>query len=52
MNEYFDFTQSNPQIIQDKLVKDILSLKGQVSNLIIISNEVFSDGISYDKPVE
>lgn len=52
MNEYFDSTQNNFQTIQDKLVKDILSLKEQVSNLIIISNEVFSDGISYDKPVE
>lgn len=53
MNEYFDCAlQTDCRAIRDKLLLDILSLKAGVRNLVIISNEVFSDGIHYDKPVE
>lgn len=40
--------QYQNQELETLIVLDILNLKKQVKNLVIVTNEIFSDGISYD----
>lgn len=38
--------------VVEKIFSDIIKINSAVSNLIIISNEIFSDGITYDPSTE
>ena len=52
-NEMFDGAESNTDIkIAGKIFDDIRRVNNAVSNLIIISNEIFSSGIRYEKQTE
>lgn len=52
-NEMFDKEEiPAPKFMQDKLWTDLIKLYNNVENLIIISNEVFGDGIVYDGSTE
>lgn len=53
-NEMFDGKEKTAehQLIRDKILADLFKLQKKVTNLIIISNEVFADGVLYDKPTE
>lgn len=52
-NEMFDKEERpEPEFIRDKLWTDLLLLIHTVGNLIIISNEVFGDGIVYEGSTE
>jgi len=52
-NELFSQTQPvSSREIAEKISQDILNLKHQVEHMIIISNEVFSDGILYPEMIE
>ncbi|ADY57171.1 cobalbumin biosynthesis protein [Syntrophobotulus glycolicus DSM 8271] len=53
-NELFcaDRNPRQPAVVGKRILKEIISLNRRVSNLIIVSNELFSDGIEYDRPVE
>jgi adenosylcobinamide kinase/adenosylcobinamide-phosphate guanylyltransferase len=35
-----------------KIYEEILSLKTRVANLLVVSNDIFSDGVSYDRETE
>lgn len=39
----------NPNEVRDKVVRDVEVLRNNVKNLVIVSNNVFEDGISYDE---
>ncbi len=43
---------SNPVLIRDKIFADLSLIQNKVANLIIISNEIFNDGIQYAKSTE
>ncbi len=47
-----DFNEAFCQRVVDKIYKDVIEVAGKIENLIIISNEIFSDGIIYDKATE
>lgn len=52
-NEMFDRGErTEPEYIRDKIWSDLCLIKNKVLNFIVISNEVFGDGILYDQPVE
>jgi adenosylcobinamide kinase/adenosylcobinamide-phosphate guanylyltransferase len=44
-----DFNDEFAKKITDKIFNDIIKINLMVKNLIIISNEIFSDGKTYDK---
>jgi adenosylcobinamide kinase/adenosylcobinamide-phosphate guanylyltransferase len=35
-----------------KIFDDVMSLNSHVANLLVVSNDIFSDGITYDEPTE
>jgi len=41
-----------PESIRDKIFDDLLKIRNKVANLIIISNDVFSDGFIYNQTTE
>lgn len=47
-----DFNDEFAKKITDKILSDIVKTNQAVQNLIIISNEIFSDGNTYDKATE
>ena len=48
-NEMFrDGKINSPSYTVDKIVKDIKSLDSKVAGLVIVSNDVFEDGLEYD----
>lgn len=52
-NEMFDKQErAEPEFIRDKLWEELSELKNKVTNLIIVSNEVFGDGIVYEESTE
>ncbi len=56
-NEMFhgDDSDCNPQVkmeITERIYADVIKINAAVKNLIVISNEVFSSGISYDPATE
>ena len=50
-NEMYDQNRSRENAVLE-IVDGIRSLKGKCENLVIVSNEVFSDGNKYDKDTE
>lgn len=38
--------------VQNNILNSIILINSQVSNIIVISNEIFSDGIIYDPPIK
>ncbi len=52
-NEMFDREERpEPGAVRDKVWADILKLRNKTANLIVVSNEIFGDGIVYDEPIE
>ena len=47
-NEYFDGHPHTPQEVADKIMTGVCRLKKQCAHLIVVTNEVFSDGVPYD----
>lgn len=48
-NEFFDGKKHTPQETAAKIMTGIERLKGQCANLIVVTNEVFSDGAVFDE---
>lgn len=53
-NEMFDRgeTSAEPEWVRDKILTDLFEIKNNVTNLLVISNEIFGDGIDYDESTE
>lgn len=53
-NEMFNGQEkpAKPELIRDKILADLSKIRNKVTNLIIISNEVFADGVLYEQPTE
>lgn len=51
-NEYFDGKTHTPAEVAEKILYGIRRIKEQCSCLIVVTNEVFSDGIRYDDLTE
>lgn len=55
-NEMFEESSysepSRTVLIRNKILTDLLRIQNRVTNLIVISNEVFADGVRYDKAIE
>lgn len=53
---FYDYTIKYNQALKEKITgkifNELISIKKAVDNLIIISNEIFSDGIKYDPATE
>ena len=41
-----------PRAYDQKIFEDVLSLRAHVAHLLVVSNDIFSDGVTYDGPVE
>jgi len=41
-----------PSAYVRKIFDDILSLKARAAHLLVVSNDIFSDGVTYDEPTE
>ena len=48
-NEMFDRTPCSKESLADKIVSELKLINSNVQNLVIVSNEIFSDGIMYEK---
>ncbi len=48
-NETYDEDASNKENPTQKIISDIKELSNKCENLVIVSNEVFSDGVYYDE---
>lgn len=38
--------------LPQRLTRDVLELAGRVPNLVVVSNDIFADGVRYDKETE
>ncbi len=50
-NEMFENNLSENEVVS-KVVKDILSIKSKVKEIIVVSNDLYGDDIKYSKEVE
>ena len=41
-----------PDLYVRKILDDILSLRARAAHVLVISNDIFSDGVTYDEPAE
>lgn len=48
-NEMFGGTERESVPVPEKVIGEVLSLSGKVKHLVIVSDLIFSDGISYEK---
>lgn len=48
-NEFFDGGRHTPEETADKILLGLRRLKAQCRHLIVVTNEVFSDGCAYEK---
>jgi adenosylcobinamide kinase/adenosylcobinamide-phosphate guanylyltransferase len=48
-NEMFGDKDRECGSVPEKVIEEVLSLSGKVKNLVIVSDLIFSDGISYEK---
>ena len=46
------FSEEFVKSVTDLLVREVLSLRSRCRNLVVVTNEVFSDGILYDPETE
>jgi adenosylcobinamide kinase/adenosylcobinamide-phosphate guanylyltransferase len=52
-NEMFGHGKNkNAPLLCEKLYEEILLLKTKVANLLVVSNDIFSDGVAYDGETE
>jgi len=52
-NEIFDFQETqNPENFEIKIFNEIQILKSKCENLILVADDIFSDGITYDEATE
>lgn len=47
-NEMFDFKRKETDYVYDKICKGIEKLAGISNNLVIVTNDIFADGVKYD----
>jgi adenosylcobinamide kinase/adenosylcobinamide-phosphate guanylyltransferase len=52
MYEKYPDGESDPESAYQRITADLEKLKDKVANLLVISNEVFSDGIIYEDHIE
>jgi adenosylcobinamide kinase/adenosylcobinamide-phosphate guanylyltransferase len=51
-NEMFGGKKRDTHALCAKIYEEIMLLKTKVANLLVVSNDVFSDGVSYDRETE
>ncbi len=47
-NEFFDGSSHTPEETAQKILAGLEKLRGQCKDLVVVTNEVFSDGMDYD----
>lgn len=47
-NEFFDGSPHTPKETAEKILAGLESLRGRCGDLVVVTNEVFSDGANYD----